>query len=67
VYNGTGGFEAVLNQAQQAAVVGAVNGHSDDGVPVWHFYLGDKEITDLIDARVAHQQSQDARTIRSYR
>jgi phage-related protein len=64
VYNGTGGFEAVLNRAQQSAVVHAIDGRTDEA-PVWHFYLGDREITDLVDARVTHWANRDSRTIRS--
>jgi hypothetical protein len=65
VMNDTGGFEYVLNQAKMQAVAGSVLTPRYDAAPTWHFYLGDREITDLVDARVTQWNDRDGRNFRS--
>jgi hypothetical protein len=44
---------------------GASGGAKAGMTPMWQFYLGDREITDLVDARVTYWSNTDARNIRS--
>jgi hypothetical protein len=68
VYNGTGQRELILNPGQQANLHQMLIGNQSGGgatQPVWQFFIGDREITDLVDARVTHWSNTDARNIRS--
>jgi phage-related protein len=67
IYNGTGQFEAVLNSAQQTALTHVMSSRPDGGDTLVEVYIGNERLDGHIDRRITHQQSQDARTIRSYR
>jgi phage-related protein len=71
VMNGTGGFEAVLNQAQQSAVVHAIDGRSSGGEFHGQLYLDSGEFVGMvrgIAAQVSSDRSAaDARNLRSTR
>lgn len=69
--NKTGAAEttAVFTPTQWATLhalaAGPAPGATAPAAPTtWHFYLGDKEITDLVDVRVEHANNQTARTLR---
>jgi hypothetical protein len=71
VWNGTGHVETVVNRGQRDELIRHIDanrgrwGAGDDGPTSVHVYIGDKEITDMIDVRVSHQADADARYIRS--
>lgn len=69
-HNDSGGTERVLTPAQDSyfkRFVDTTAAQSHGGVPVWHFYLGDREITDLVDSRLEWRDDAMARGIRSSR
>ena len=73
VYNGTRKMETVVNAAQRdelirhlSALPGRAAGATGaEGPMTVHVYIGDKEITDMIDVRVEHHNDNAGRHIRS--
>ena len=69
-WNGTGLDERVLSPRQDdyfKRFVDSTSGTTGGGTPTWHFYLGDREITDLVDARMEYRSEQESRDLRSAR
>jgi phage-related protein len=70
IYNGTGRPEPVLTAAEHDSLMtwraGAHSGSQGaGGAPVVHVYLGDQEITHLVDARIEYHDEVDGRNARS--